>query len=414
MDPKSLAKSGLLNSPENLGPRLRKIASWINVWTPFALSKDLNAGERLASRLLGEQIIAFRGEDGTVSALEDRCPHRGIKLSLGCVKNKKIQCAYHGWLVDGNGAVSNVPHVGAIASPISVRTYAIKEQAGIIWIFVGDPSCAESSPLPDTSPFGNPASVDLMLSFEVRAHWSFVLDNGFDLFHYHLHRGIPYFFQIHRIEDYGSRERTFFVRYAATIAGPLNSKRKGNITVSLDGNKASLDFDGYPILNIFATPRTANGQEITVYYLVSFPTPLPNVPMSRGHRFFLKLFMPFVRKALVQGFNQDGEILACEQARFNEGGLIQNEINPVIMALHKYIENETLRAHETIAEECWKGKTMHARELMNLATLGELVVIGNKNNCRSMLTPDELADALQPGEGNVSVKLYRNICLLCQ
>ncbi|MFR3706963.1 MAG: Rieske 2Fe-2S domain-containing protein [Enterobacter hormaechei] len=32
---------------------------------------------------LGEQIVVWRNKDGQVQALEDRCPHRGARLSMG-------------------------------------------------------------------------------------------------------------------------------------------------------------------------------------------------------------------------------------------------------------------------------------------------------------------------------------------
>ena len=34
---------------------------------------------------------------GKLYCFENRCPHEEAKLSLGCIKNKKIQCALHGY-----------------------------------------------------------------------------------------------------------------------------------------------------------------------------------------------------------------------------------------------------------------------------------------------------------------------------
>ena len=51
---------------------------------------------------------------GLALALEDRCPHRRVPLSLGEVKDGRLQCGYHGWTFDGaSGACTAIPHLTA-------------------------------------------------------------------------------------------------------------------------------------------------------------------------------------------------------------------------------------------------------------------------------------------------------------
>ena len=45
--------------------------------------------------ILNEPVVMFRTQDGIV-ALEDRCCHRALPLSMGKVVENNIQCGYHG------------------------------------------------------------------------------------------------------------------------------------------------------------------------------------------------------------------------------------------------------------------------------------------------------------------------------
>ena len=52
-----------------------------NVWTPVTLASR-RKDAALPSSWRGKAGV-FRGRDGKVEALVDRCPHRGVRLSLG-------------------------------------------------------------------------------------------------------------------------------------------------------------------------------------------------------------------------------------------------------------------------------------------------------------------------------------------
>ena len=53
-----------------------------NVWYVAANASELDQG--LVSRTIcNEQIVMFRTESGSVAALQDRCPHRFVPLSMG-------------------------------------------------------------------------------------------------------------------------------------------------------------------------------------------------------------------------------------------------------------------------------------------------------------------------------------------
>jgi carnitine monooxygenase subunit len=69
-----------------------------------------NAGDWQKLDLLGESIIAMRGDDGHVRAFANVCRHRGMQLldgDAGCAK--KIVCPYHAWVYELDGRLSGVP-----------------------------------------------------------------------------------------------------------------------------------------------------------------------------------------------------------------------------------------------------------------------------------------------------------------
>jgi len=65
------------------------------------------------------ELALFRSR-GVVYALEDRCPHRGARLSTGPVYEPcKIACLDHGWSIDLRTGAVDAPDRG------QVRTFAV-------------------------------------------------------------------------------------------------------------------------------------------------------------------------------------------------------------------------------------------------------------------------------------------------
>src|SRR5206468_2317244 len=77
-------------------------------WYVLCLSDELKR-EPIRRKLFGTPIVLFRGADGRVGALVDRCPHRSVPLSLGRVVGQQIECEYHGWQFDTGGNRVRVP-----------------------------------------------------------------------------------------------------------------------------------------------------------------------------------------------------------------------------------------------------------------------------------------------------------------
>jgi nitrite reductase/ring-hydroxylating ferredoxin subunit len=105
-------------------------------WTPVALAEDLPPGTSAGAVLDGAEVVIWRDSSGRLHAWEDRCPHRGMKLSFGFVRGDRIACLYHGWEYDGAGICRYIPAHPDLQVPatICVPAHAAAEALGMVWI----------------------------------------------------------------------------------------------------------------------------------------------------------------------------------------------------------------------------------------------------------------------------------------
>ncbi|SDV50566.1 aromatic ring-hydroxylating dioxygenase subunit alpha [Chitinasiproducens palmae] len=116
-------------------------------WYVAAFKEEV--GRALTPRkLLGKRVVMYRTEAGEVVAVEDRCPHRSLPLSLGRLDGDDIICGYHGFRYDSNGDLIEVPSQKNCPRGIGVKRYATAERGPLIWIWMGDPATADHARLP--------------------------------------------------------------------------------------------------------------------------------------------------------------------------------------------------------------------------------------------------------------------------
>ena len=111
--------------------------------------------------LLGEPVLLGRMRDGAAFAMRDICPHRGVPLSAGKIlPENTVECPYHGWRFRRDGVCSAIPSLvdGQEMDPekIRVRSYPVREQDGLIWVYVaakpGTPPKTEPPRVPVEKP----------------------------------------------------------------------------------------------------------------------------------------------------------------------------------------------------------------------------------------------------------------------
>jgi len=154
-----------------------------NYWY-VAASVDEVKAKPFGRIILGEPVVFFRAADGMAVALEDRCPHRRLPLSMGkLVGDDVLQCHYHGLRFDRTGACVRVPGQDMIPPAARVKAYPVIERYKWLWIWMGDPALADPSQICDFHWIDDPnwgAKGDYL---HVLANWQLVVDNLLDLTH---------------------------------------------------------------------------------------------------------------------------------------------------------------------------------------------------------------------------------------
>lgn len=106
-------------------------------WYVGAMSAELG-GKPLSRVICGQRIVFFRDPDGRAQAVSAVCPHRGADLGRGRVVGDSVECPFHGLRFNGSGACTRIPSQDAeapIPRALRVPSYAVVEQAGIVWIW---------------------------------------------------------------------------------------------------------------------------------------------------------------------------------------------------------------------------------------------------------------------------------------
>ena len=154
-------------------------------WYPAMAARGLGKKIKTA-RIVGRDLLFVR-DGGRVHAIEDRCPHRHIPLSLGTRDFPgHITCIYHGWVFDvATGALKAALTDGPdspIVGKVCVETFAVEERCGLIWVWMGK---GEPVPVEDDIP-------DELLAADARIYpllriaegnWRYACENGFDESH---------------------------------------------------------------------------------------------------------------------------------------------------------------------------------------------------------------------------------------
>lgn len=159
-------------------------------WYAVGRSGDLRRGKSMETKFWGRSIAVFRGKDGRVRAVENRCAHRHLKLTEGQVVDCQLVCPYHGWAYDGDGK-AHIPHdlFGRKQPNIRIAAIPVRERYGLIFMFPGDPEVAKTRDIPLIPELeGNKPWPHAIVQFDCEGHHSMLLDNVSDFTHGFLHR----------------------------------------------------------------------------------------------------------------------------------------------------------------------------------------------------------------------------------
>ncbi len=112
-------------------------------WHPVGFAKDVKPrGQPQAVKILGEELVLFRDEDGRPGLLGRRCPHRLTSLAYGRVEDGGIRCPFHGWLFDVEGRCLQQPaepEGSNFKDKVRQTAYPCRDLGGLVFAYMGPP-----------------------------------------------------------------------------------------------------------------------------------------------------------------------------------------------------------------------------------------------------------------------------------
>jgi phenylpropionate dioxygenase-like ring-hydroxylating dioxygenase large terminal subunit len=155
-----------------------------NQWYVILESNEVRPGKPIGFTRFGDKLVAWRDSHGTLSVMRDRCPHRGVALSVGDVRGDCLECPFHGFQFDTTGKCTLIPANGRTAEPpkaMHIDTYHAEEAHGFVYVWYGELQI-EYPPLPFFD------MIDESFSYQtLKDHWathySRAIENQLDVVH---------------------------------------------------------------------------------------------------------------------------------------------------------------------------------------------------------------------------------------
>ncbi|MEC4983723.1 MAG: aromatic ring-hydroxylating dioxygenase subunit alpha [Oscillatoria sp. PMC 1068.18] len=324
-----------------------------NHWYVVARSNEVK-NTPVSITLWKQKIVLFRDETGNICALEDRCPHRQVKLSSGKLINNQLECAYHGWQFSSTGQCISVPYLTAKQKLPSckIRTYPVKELDGFIWLFPGKNNPESIAPLgiPEWEHLNYIATVSLI---ECPGHYSYLIENLMDMYHGHLHNNYQAWAAAN-LEKIEANENRVDAHYQAQSYYKID--KIWSISQLFFPALRRLHPEPLNVSYIYPHWRSTLGNDFKIYclfspvnetytraYLIHFTSlnafwRLHKLPI--WFRKFIKNSLFGSAQKLLDGLvEQDIAMIAQEQQTYLENPQLRNyELNPVISSVQKLIQ----------------------------------------------------------------------------
>lgn len=152
-------------------------------WYVAAWDHELIDGRLLARTILEEPVLLYKGDSGKAVALDNRCCHRGAKLSNGRREGDCVRCMYHGLKFDPTGKCVQIPGQDNVPARMGVRSYPVLERDHLVWIWMGDPANADPEKIVDIPYLRDPAWRGMADYMHYAADYRLIVDNLSDFAH---------------------------------------------------------------------------------------------------------------------------------------------------------------------------------------------------------------------------------------
>lgn len=91
---------------------------------------DIDALGARKAYVNGMEVAIFKLSDGTISVMENRCPHKNGKLSEGMVCGQVVHCPLHDWRINVKDGKVQEPDHGCV---LTFQT-EVDQKSGVIYV----------------------------------------------------------------------------------------------------------------------------------------------------------------------------------------------------------------------------------------------------------------------------------------
>lgn len=154
-----------------------------NCWYVAAWNYELKNQQLYSCTIINQPLVIYRRDDGTCVAMEDRCCHRALPLSLGRLEGNDLRCMYHGLKFAPSGQCIEMPGQERIPNNACVKTYPVVEAHSWIWVWMGEPEKADPNLIPTCKALDTPGMESRSGHIEYETNYELINDNLLDFSH---------------------------------------------------------------------------------------------------------------------------------------------------------------------------------------------------------------------------------------
>ncbi|MEH2351441.1 MAG: aromatic ring-hydroxylating dioxygenase subunit alpha [Nostoc sp.] len=170
--------------PKNFNNPERFVEGWYWVIP----SHNLRVGEVKPVKILGRQLVIYRGKDKRLATFDAYCPHMGAHLAEGKVEGNALRCFFHHWKFDTEGMCIDIPCLDTPPS-LKLQTWPTAEKYGMIWVWTGE---IPQQPLPFIPELEQKeCDVAIHSHFLLNCHPNVVMINAIDAQHLNTVHKLP-------------------------------------------------------------------------------------------------------------------------------------------------------------------------------------------------------------------------------
>lgn len=264
-------------------------------WYPIATFDMLEGCDKkpLALRRLKMDLVIWQSGE-RILVMEDRCPHRSMRLSLGRLRGGHIECPYHGMQFSESGQLVKNPmqHPARICPPLQARVIPSRLAEGLLWIYFGN----ERDDLPEIPwPEEMRGTDDTYQTLGVTYPAGFyrLMESNFDIVHAsHLHRNSSPVMGY--IGSYRSTCQGSTITIDQTLIHPITEKRTRIQNRIMFPNLALARSDDTSLKNLIGC-CPIDGK--TSFFFVRFCAPAFNFPLAGP--ILNRLFLIYTQRVLL-------------------------------------------------------------------------------------------------------------------